>query len=317
LESDGAAGKAGLLSRLETWGGGLKGARDIALVGFGGVYAFGYLARAVHAWDYNLGVLPGVELQYFVAGFVLLMPPALVLGALFGTWRLLQRYASWEEAQPRRRQRLDNVLGVLLLGGLLIFGGADLAGRFVPIHPYISNTAFAVFLGAITVTFGLAIVRPESMKTGHRAEASPGPRHLVVRVLEGVGLFLSWLFVVNFGLVVTLLLLSAMLLGAAKILPVLPQALGGVAPRCAQLDVDATALPRELVDALFKPDAVLDKAAAKQPRRSREVMVFHSGADSVLFKLPEAATAGGATYELKRASINAVLWCPTRGPARK
>jgi hypothetical protein len=317
LESQGAAGKAGLLSRLETWGGGLKSARDIALVGFGGVYAFGYLARAVHAWDYNLGVLPGVELQYFVAGFVLLMPPALVVGALFGSWRLLQKYASWEEAEPRRRQRLDKVTGVLLLGGLLMFGGASLAGRFVPIHPYIPNTAFAMFLGAMTIIFGLAIVRPDSVKTGHRSEASLGPRLPVIRVLEGIGLFLSWLFVVNFGLIVTLLLLTAMLLGAAKVLPVLPQALGGVAPRCAQLDVDASVLPRELLDALFKPDAVLDRAAPIQPRRSREVMVFHSGADAVLFKLPEAATAGGATYELKRAAINAVLWCPARGPARK
>jgi hypothetical protein len=204
---------------------------------------------------------------------------------------------------------------VLLLGGLLIFGGADLVGRFVPVHPYIPNTALAVFLGALAVTLGIAIVRPEPVKTGH-TEASPGPRRRVVRVLEGIGLFFSWLFVVNFGLLVFLLLLTAMLLGAAKVLPVLPQALGGVAPRCAQLDVDASGLPPELVKALFETDAVPDKAATKQPRRSREVMVFHSGADSVLFKLPEAATAGAATYELKRTAINAVRWCRVRGSAR-
>ena len=50
-------------------------------------------------------------------------------------------------------------------------------------------------------------------------------------MLEGIGHFFAWLVVFNFGLLVILLLLAAMLVGSAKVLPVLPQALDGAALR--------------------------------------------------------------------------------------
>ena len=66
----------------------------------------------------------------------------------------------------------------------------------------------------------------------------------------------------------------------------------------------------DLIDALYEPGASLDRSAAKQPRRSRQVMVYyHSGGDSMLFKLPEAIATCAPTYELKRSAVNAVLWC--------
>src|SRR5947209_4483073 len=107
------------MSTFSSWDARLTRTRDVALVGFGAVYAFGYLARALHAWGNNLGVLPGVEIQYFVAGLLLLLPPALVLAAFFGSWRVFRGVASWESKQPGRRQRIDKVIGVLLLAGVV------------------------------------------------------------------------------------------------------------------------------------------------------------------------------------------------------
>src|SRR5262249_2901268 len=292
----------------------LRDVRDIALVGFGGVYAFGYLARAVHSWDHNLGVLPGAELQYFVAGLLLLVPPAIVLLGLFGLWRLFQWIASWELRRPQRRARIDAVLGTLLVGGIVIFSvsNAEWFGRLVPVHAYISAVTGAVFGSAFTAFFLLSMVRPAEPAA---LESAPKGR-LVSRVLERIGVFLNGLFVVNLGLMVVGVLLFAMLVGMAKVLPVLPQALGGAAPRCAQFDVDVNGLTRESIALLFEPDASPDVATTKQPRRSRQVLVFYAGADSMRFKLPDDPRAGGTTYELKRSAIDAVRWCGAGDAAR-
>lgn len=303
------AGNVPLPPRIKRWGAQLKDVRDIALVGFGGVYAFGYLARALHAWANNLGVLPGVELQYFVGGSLLLVPPALVLAALYGLWRLFQGIASWEAKGPQRRHRIDSLLAWLLIAGVTIFlvSGADSFARRVPAHGLISTIAMVMLFGVFSAVFLLATVRHDSPVPPRRSSAK---LHLVSRVLERIGVFLSGVFVVNLGLVVILLLVLAMIVGTAKVLPVLPQALGGAAPRCAQFDVDATGLTRELIGELFDPGAPPDASATtKRPRRSRQVLVLYSGGDSVLFKLADDAREGGATYELKRSAIDAVLWC--------
>jgi hypothetical protein len=46
-------------------------------------------------------------------------------------------------------------------------------------------------------------------------------------------------------------------------------------------------------------------------------MAYHSGGDSMLFKLPEAIATGAPTYELKRSAVNAVLWCRAIAPRGK
>jgi hypothetical protein len=294
------------------WGERLTRTRDIALVGFGGVYAFGYLARALHAWGNNLGVLPGVEFQYFVAGLLLLVPPALVLGALFGSWRLLRTVAVWERRREGRRKRVDAVVGVLLFGGLIGFGvtSADWVGRLVTIPAYVPGLLMAVFIAAFAVNAALAMARP-APPASYEAPVRQGR---VLGALQRIGVVLMGLAVVNFGLLVVSLLALAMLLGAAKILPVLPQALGGAAPQCAQFDIDVTKISSELAGDLFEPGPSPPSAAATGRRRSRQVLVHHSSGDSVLFKLP--ANSPGATYELKRSAIDAVLWCRKVDAAR-
>jgi len=311
-----ASSKARPTGSLKGWGSRLRDVRDIALVGFGGIYAFGYVARAIHAWDNNLGVLPGAELQYFVAGFLLLVPPALVLAAIFGLWRLFRSIAAWEAKGPRRRARIDTALGGLLLTGLVVFyvSNAGWFVRLVPVHESISTIAMVVFASAFTAMFVLANARPESR--GARVSAPPAKDGFVLRALERVGVFLGGLFVINLGLLVVILLFLAMLLGTAKVLPVLPQALGGAAPRCAELDVDVTGLTRESIAALFEPGTSPDGSTTKRPRRSRQVLIFHSGADSILVKLPDDARGASPTYELKRSAIDAMRWCGPRTPGR-
>jgi hypothetical protein len=294
------------MSILDSWSGRLTRWRDIALIGFAAIYALGYFTRAVHAWLYNLGVLPGVELQYFAAGLLLFVPPAAVVAALFGLWKGLQRVASWERRRPGVRRRIDNVLTVLVLVGMLGTVLVDGLRRWIAVPQYMSG----VFIGAFVLGFGvniaLAMARPEPPTAVVDSERRGRG---VVRVLGWIGRALGGILVVNLGLLFALLILMSILIGALKWLPELPQSLGGGAPRCAYFDVDVTKVSPELINELFEPAPSRETAvAAKGARRSRQVLVYHSGGDYVLFKLPGTPSAG-PTYELKRSAVDAVLWC--------
>ena len=88
--------------------------------------------------------------------------------------------------------------------------------------------------------FQLFASRSKGKFLSFRTPAVGGSRGRVERVLEGIGHFFAWLVVFNFGLLVILLLLAAMLVGSAKVLPVLPQALGGAALRVVRRRRDRT-----------------------------------------------------------------------------
>lgn len=293
------------MSTVDNWSVRLTRGREIALIGFAGIYALGYFTRAVHAWLHNLGVLPGVELQYFVAGLLLFMPPALMMAALFGLWRGLQRVASWERRRPGFRRRVENVLSILVVVGMLGYALVYVVQRWVAVPPYIASILLAVFAGGFAINIGLAMARPEAPSL--RADSESRGRG-VVRILGWIGHFLSGLLVVNAGVLFVGLILMSILIGALKWLPELPQSLGGAAPRCAYFDVDVTKVSPELVRELFDAAPPPETATAKRARRSRKVSVYHSGGDYVLFKLPEAPGAG-TTYELKRSAVEAVTWC--------
>jgi hypothetical protein len=294
------------MSTLDSWGARLTRWRDIALVGFASVYALGYLTRAVHAWLYNLGVLPGVELQYFVAGLLLFLPPAALLALLYGVWRGFQGFAAWERRRPGVRQRIDTSLGVVVLVALLGFVAIDWLRRWLPIPPHVSNILLTVFVGGFAINIGLGMARPATPPAALDAE-----RHdhgVLVRVFEWIGRVLGGILAVNIGLFFVTLLATSILVGALKLLPELPQALGGAAPRCAMLDVDVAKVSPELAAELFGKDAA-QAPSVKGARRSREVRIYYSGGDYLLFKLPAETSAAATTYELKRSAVEAVLWC--------
>jgi hypothetical protein len=322
VPTDGMAPRAAAPG-LEAWGARLVRTRDLALIGFAGVYAFGYLARALHAWEHNLGVLPGVELQFFVAGLVLLIPPALVALALLALWRLLGRVVRWEGDDAMRRTRNDTWTGALLTAGVLVValaGAADAAwdGRVVPkaVTSTIAIIGIMMILIGFVTNVGLQFARPDRGEHDVAPSADTGRVGVlgwVSRALELFGAVMNAVFVANLGLLVAWLLVLGMFFGAFGLLPRLPQALGGAKPRCAQFDVPPAALSKSLVHALFaKQGAGVD--AASRPLRSDAVLVYYSGSDALLFKLPAdetgaGATSAGATFELKRTAIGAISWC--------
>lgn len=79
--------------------------RDGLLVLASILYGLGYLVWSVHAWEQDLGLLPALDAQYFVAGVF----PALVFLAAFYAYRLITRAVEqlldWLYSEPRTRTK--------------------------------------------------------------------------------------------------------------------------------------------------------------------------------------------------------------------
>jgi len=114
--------------------------RDGFLVAGGAVYVLGYLVWSVHAWQEGLGLLPALELQYLLAGslLVLILLAALLTG--MGSMRLMQATARRDESSRRPAMPLVSILlgaGVtIVVMSLLILADqeivlAPLIGAFV------------------------------------------------------------------------------------------------------------------------------------------------------------------------------------------
>ena len=87
----------------------------VLLAGF--AYAFGYASRALHAFEYNLGALPGVRFEYLVAGTLLLIPPIALCLILWGVWRSAKRLAALVAKDPKWKAGVPYALfGGFLLG---------------------------------------------------------------------------------------------------------------------------------------------------------------------------------------------------------
>ena len=198
-----------------------KATLDVVLAGATLLYAFGYGAWAVYAWETQLGVPPALHSQYLIAGVV----PALILLFLFLILRALERLRFRLRGEPGARAKR--------IGGALTTAGV----AFVVVGGFVGGVAHrdpTVLVGA-----GLALFLGGTLTA---------PRDRADRWFA-VGT--SWYLSVS----TSLLALVVFLLYATRVFPKLPTELGGPRPQCVRLDVDARRLSRYTLDALEDPTA--------------------------------------------------------------
>ena len=193
-------------TRLIAWG----KLRDAVLFGATFVYALGYLAWCVYAWRHDLGLLPPLEGQYFIAGFA----PGilLVLGqGLFS--RLVPASTPHDRDVARRRAIIACILGFVV--GIVGWIGQETEG--------LGNSTLAVLFWTGFSLVGLTC-------------------YFTVRGEEIPSFGLRGFFAVA----ITALVISTFVLYAAQIFPSVPKPFGGPGPECVALDVDGGELSREL-----------------------------------------------------------------------
>lgn len=307
--------------RLTHWHERLGRWQSLALLGGGAAYALGYLARALHAWDQSLGVLPALDFQYLIAGLLLALPLGALALAFVLLRALLRAWVAHEASVPALRERINRGLGVLqtaaLLGVVLtsvLDGvlGLDLERYVMPLGALMLFAFGSGIVLALTRDaaagdpgdpgrYGSAALRMTVMRRAGRVE------RLWSRMADAIVWFYGLVVMLYGASLVLGLVLFALLLGLLW-LPQLPQELGGAKPRCMTLDLDTRLLSPDLAGELLAAPVSLDGSGGV--RRTRELAVHYSGGDLVLLRLAPAPPGPARTLELRRSAVVAAAACP-------
>jgi len=304
------------------WANSLSKLRDIALIASGLIYVAGYLSRAIHAWDHNLGALPGAQFEYFVAGFVLLLPLGLLCLAVWLLWRALQWVAKWASGSDKRAKVVANVFGFGIYGSVALFlaGGIEYVARRVPLEDISLWTLlstiglymmYSAALGSLqtpseTPREQHASAPPKVFDAPDKPRAERSPLGWFLRVHGWIVQFLGWITAVNLALLVLLGVLLMPLLGSIAVRYV-PQELGGVQPKCATFDLVRATLSPVMQSTLAEPTGPGEKVVRSLP------LEVYSSTEPWLVKVPHQAERS-TTYRLNKEVVYSVTWfrCPNK-----
>jgi hypothetical protein len=241
-----------------------------------GVYLLGYVVWALNAWSGGLGMLPALEAQYLIAGAV---PGAILLAALAGgraTLAAIDRVVAWTYAEDRGPNHKIAV-NVVKYGSLALFvTGVTLA-----------TTDRLTDLARVSLLFACLCAVPGVMAfldSSHREATSRSSR-----LLRGFTVVITF---ATFAFVGTVLFVASY----GKI----PQELGGLAPKCAYLDIVAEQLSPETLGALHRGPI---PASAKVVRTDRLSILF-SASDFTLVR-----AGSGSVHRLAKDVIRAADNC--------
>ncbi len=258
--------------------------RDGFLVVSAASYVLGYLVWSVNAWQNNLGLLPALESQYFVAGIIPMLLIGLAVLLFRGERRFRRWYSTWlgpEEIERRKwKERLHQ--GIALSIAVVSFISAVL--MFLQKWILVLGSSF-VYLASF---FALILYfMPDSE-------------------LEGIA---GWFLKIWQRLLVYYVIIALTVLGIAFYLelvyPNIPQEFGGVRPRCAYLDVFQNQVAEETLEQIL-PGYALDYD--QQVVQSKKVDVYFSGRDFILVK-PHGQGPTQQTLEIKQGAVPAITWC--------
>lgn len=290
--------KKGLLERVAAY-------QQTALLLAGIAYVFGYLSRALNAFDNNLGALPGVRFDYLVAGTLLLLPPVTVCLFFWGVWRSAKLLAAWAAEAPGREAYVTKPLAASFFLGLMVaFVGKKVIGEgwvFIAGLLFFSSSIIYLFI------FFVAANKSSSPSSGTKKSGdSTGWWKWPSRV--GQGVLWVWALVVMLLSGIFLLMLFVLAMGYGTIaLRYVPQELGGVEPKCGVLDLSPEQLSPELRSLIVSPGEQPDPSA--KVIRSRPLEVFTTG-EPWLIHMPGPVAGGPArAIRLDGKAVLSVEWC--------
>jgi hypothetical protein len=268
--------------------------RDGLLVTATILYILGYIIWAINAWQWNLGLLPVLESQYFLAGIV----PALSLAASYfaairGFPLLRKKVIIF--LKPSETGWNRPLSAVFLYAALALMLITAYYTKFGSIIPIMGPSKSVLWLGLIDLLILFAILSivllpPHWKSTRWGTIFSP--------------------------LLAILLFFEIMWLYIFYVYPLIPQEFGGPQARCAYLDIVKAQVSNETLEAITPTNATM---ADSQVVRSTPVGVFFSGNDFILVKPYVEEQEGSSstysiwgnakTYEIRRSAVKAITWC--------
>lgn len=306
--------------------------RDLLLIVAGGMYVLGYVVWAYNAYANNLGLLPAVDFQYFIAGIV----PAVFLLALSVTITVIlisrREFADWINASTRRGKYMGRLFIILFILVFLTFivAGVD---SIKSAHPALSNKAIVV----AAIIFVLLIIFIPADKIdplrrdnaavepfGHdmRSDAGgatdnlkPRPKSVTYTLWQSFtdhlfhlhSIFLNSIPIIYIFMLALLLTIAGLSFFVTKLYPRIPQEFGGGQPRCANLDLKRAEVSDVIQQAILpQPAPNADSLIARSVR-----LDVHFSDGNVMLVKPhdDPDTFRSRTFEIKKGAIQSVVWC--------
>ncbi len=271
--------------------------RDQIAIMAGFSYALGYASRALHAWDFNFGALPGVRFDYIVAGVLLLLPSA---GLVLCLWLLYVsgiNLIAWSATHSKK----SNLVQRRVIGPIMtICGLVYLSSKVLP--QSLINEKFQILMAGIVLVsmiFGTILAAGTSAvgSTKSKEVLTFAPNLLVI----------IWGFVIKVYLF-TLLLITFLMaaFSGAYILRYVPQEFGGVKPKSAILDLATDQVSPELVTLLSNQS--LSEASTSKIVRTKMLEVF-STSGPWLIRVPGQPTSTSTrSFRIPEQAVKTVEW---------
>lgn len=264
--------------------------RDNPVGAGAGVYAIGYVAWSIHTWMEDLGPVPALDAQYFLAGSVPIIIGFLCIRGGQFTLQVIQPVRNWlyREAKPTNLKLALRIamwliyavwILLILFHGLLDYMGVEVEAPYW-IGVYIFTT-LAVFITTL-LQAPIKLLKP----TGNMSDEEE--------------LFLKHDDPRRINLLYAMVAFFCTFIYLAWIFPALPQELGGAQPRCANLDIITKGISLETLIS-FAPEYFTAKGNTDVVQVTTVTVFFARDFFLVRTKLFEK-------LELPRAAISAVTW---------
>lgn len=252
----------------------LQNVRDLVLLFLPTIYVLGYVTWAINALQLRLGMLPVIDQQYFIAGIF----PFFVVLCVFLLFKVSNHYAEvMERSLPERIRLVQLIIRVVICmaAGAFIIGTIFAPERTIGLHR--AKDALLIEVITLLVAALFCFVFPS------RVSPSKKRRLRLHTVLLPTIVFLIGTYLAAIGL------------------SYVPNALGGLQPRCALLDLSADTLaPQTLADL-----GLMAPRSEQVFRTPRAVQVIFMTGPYIVLRISEKASY---PVEIKADSILFITW---------
>jgi hypothetical protein len=257
--------------------------RDGFLVTAALFYFFGYIVWAINAYRNDLGLLPALEFQYFIAGALPVVIILLLYSIVAGSKWVTKKVREWIGPNPTGA-KLSLCLVMFVLGltawALILIASTE---WFKAVFSNALQNWLVMISVVIVVVSSLFVAPLEAVMT------NVGIVILLLRLY-------AYLYV---GLVLAAVAVLAFIY-CVELYPKIPQEFGGARPYYACLDLVKAQMSTETIEGLLSIDA---NKSPEPVMRSVRLEVLFAGSDMILVR------SRGKVYKIARNTIQAVAMC--------
>jgi hypothetical protein len=263
--------------------------RDGFLVTAATFYFFGYIVWAINAYRNDLGLLPALEFQYFIAGAPLVVIILVLYSIVVASKRLIETVRKWIGPNPTGGKLYLCLIVFFLAVSAVVSIRITATEWFKAVFP--NARSWVVIISALVIVVSPLFIS-QLENAFRKREVLQGLIEPLRVLLHLLGLVYAAMFFVG--------LAALAFVYSVELYPNIPQEFGGARPYYACLDIVKAQMSTETIKGVLPTDA----NKSQQPVvRSLRLEVLFSGSDIMLVR------ARGKVFKITKNMIQTVAMC--------